>query len=142
LFQVDVGQDRADVGKAQRVEVLRILHGPEDRGPDRFVLAQVVRLDPIRRQGSRLVDVRDDLVEVLEGDGAVPEDLVPGCRTCEGPSRGRGHPRPPGNLRSSHGADPCSATRRPVPGSIRWPNRTPRTPADSGRALRTPRLST
>src|SRR2546428_500365 len=83
LFQVDVGQDRADVVKAQRVEVLRILHGPEDRGPDRFVLAQVVRLDPIRRQGSRLVDVRDDLVEVLEGDGAVPEDLVPGCRTCE-----------------------------------------------------------
>ena len=76
LLQIDVRKHRADVGESQRVQGPRILHMLEDRGPDGLELAEVLGLDPVGRQRGRLVHILDDLVQRVEGDGAIPEDLV------------------------------------------------------------------
>src|SRR2546427_318442 len=49
FFQVHVGQDRADIREAQRVQVLGVLHRPEDGGAHRLVLPQIVGLNPVGR---------------------------------------------------------------------------------------------
>ena len=77
LFQVHVGQDRADVSQAQPVQRLRVRDVSEDRGADGLVLPELLGLDPVRRHRRGLVDVCDDFVEQFEGHGAVLEHLVP-----------------------------------------------------------------